>query len=178
VLDNHRRLRGAPTLAALLPEADEHAGRFATLAAKHLTVGADAGAASVDGDGPGVDELAAALAADVVDDVRSRLERALDATSGDEEALVETISATYREWKQSRTEPLARHHVAAAYAFGVFRAAPADELVWVVDVAEGGCPDCDDNALAGPTPRGQAFPTGQPHPPAHAGCRCLVLPAT
>ena len=67
---------------------------------------------------------------------------------------------------------------AAAYAFGAFSAAPVEELVWVVDRAEGGCPDCDDNALAGPTPRGSAFPTGQVHPPAHAGCRCLVLPAT
>jgi hypothetical protein len=40
----------------------------------------------------------------------------------------------------------------------------------------GPCPDCDDNALAGPTPRGEVFPTGQPHPPAHAGCRCLLVP--
>jgi DivIVA domain-containing protein len=178
VLDNLRRLRGAPTLAALLPEPGEHAGRFASMAVEQLGVGAAAGAASFDGAAPGIDELAAVLAADVTDDVRSRLERALDATSGDEEALVEAISATYREWKTARTEPLARHHVAAAYALGVFSAAPGEELVWLVDEAEGGCPDCDDNALAGPTRRGQAFPTGQLHPPAHAGCRCLVLPAT
>jgi hypothetical protein len=30
--------------------------------------------------------------------------------------------------------------------------------------------------LAGPVPRGEAFPTGHPHPPAHAGCRCLLAP--
>ncbi|MCU1485045.1 MAG: hypothetical protein JWN67_1791 [Actinomycetia bacterium] len=178
VLDNLRRLRGTPSLEALLPDVDEHAGRFSTAAVEHLRTGAEAGAASFDGDGPGVDELAAVLAADVTDDVRARLERALDANRGDDEALIEAISATYREWKTARSEPLARHHVAAAYAFGVFTAVPGDELVWVVDVAEGGCADCDDNALAGPTRRGQAFPTGQVHPPAHAGCRCLVLPAT
>jgi hypothetical protein len=31
--------------------------------------------------------------------------------------------------------------------------------------------------LAGPTPKGQAYPTGQLHPPAHHGCRCLLVPA-
>jgi len=34
-------------------------------------------------------------------------------------------------------------------------------------------PDADDNALE-PTRRGQSFPTGQPFPPAHPGCRCLL----
>ena len=48
-------------------------------------------------------------------------------------------------------------------------------LRWVVHDVDGPCPDCDDNALAGPTPRGEAFPTGQLHPPAHAGCRCLLV---
>jgi hypothetical protein len=178
VLDSLRRLRGAPSLEVLLPAPEEHAFRFAAAAAEQLHAGATAGASSFEGDAPSVDHLATALAAEVTDDVRARLERALDANRGDEETLVEAISATYREWKTSRSEPLARHHLAAAYAFGAFSAAPGDELVWVVDQAEGGCADCDDNALAGPTQRGQSFPTGQVHPPAHAGCRCLVLPAT
>ena len=30
------------------------------------------------------------------------------------------------------------------------------------------------NAEAGPRPCGEAFPTGHRHPPAHAGCRCLL----
>jgi hypothetical protein len=178
VLDALRRLRGAPVLDALLPAADEHTARFALVATEHLLVGAVAGADSFHGEAPDVEAQALALAVEVTEDVRARLERALDATSGDEEALLEAISATYREWKTTRSEPLARHHTAAAYAMGVFVAAPGDEFRWVVDHAEGGCPDCDDNALAGPTPKGQAFPTGQVHPPAHAGCRCLVLPAT
>jgi hypothetical protein len=38
----------------------------------------------------------------------------------------------------------------------------------------GPCPDCDDDALAGPTRKGDAFPTGQLHPPAHPGCRCVL----
>ena len=32
-------------------------------------------------------------------------------------------------------------------------------------------------ALAGPTVKGEAYPTGQLHPPAHAGCRCLLVVA-
>ena len=53
---------------------------------------------------------------------------------------------------------------------------PAGRLLrWVVD-DDGPCPDCDDNTLAGPTPKGEPFPTGQLHPPAHPGCRCLLVP--
>ena len=48
--------------------------------------------------------------------------------------------------------------------------------MWSLDDAEGACPECDDNALAGPVPRGDRYPTGHRHPPAHDGCRCLLLP--
>ncbi|MEA2247481.1 MAG: hypothetical protein QOH46_2010, partial [Solirubrobacteraceae bacterium] len=27
-------------------------------------------------------------------------------------------------------------------------------------------------------PKGEPFPTGQLHPPAHLGCRCLLVPIT
>jgi hypothetical protein len=136
----------------------------------------NAGAELAGGEAPKVDELADRLAREITDDLRARLERTLDSTGDDDEALVEAISAAYREWKTARSEPLARHHLAASYAFGAFSATDAGELRWVVDTAEGSCPDCDDNTLAGPTAKGSAYPTGQIHPPAHAGCRCLVLP--
>jgi DivIVA domain-containing protein len=178
VLDSLRRLRGTPKIEAVLPSPDEHVTRFSGIVVEHLHEAAAAGASSSAGATPDVADLAAALGGEVSDDLRVRIGRALDATGSDEEALVEAISATYREWKTARAEPFARHHAAAAYAYGAFSGAPADELVWVVDRAEGGCPDCDDNALAGPTARGSAYPTGQLYPPAHAGCRCLVLPAT
>ena len=48
-------------------------------------------------------------------------------------------------------------------------------LRWI-PLVEGRCADCDDNALE-PTVKGRAFPTGQAHPPAHPGCRCLLAPA-
>ena len=49
-------------------------------------------------------------------------------------------------------------------------------LRWVVGGAGPACADCDDNALAGTVATGEEFPTGHRHPPAHAGCRCLVVP--
>jgi DivIVA domain-containing protein len=177
VLDALRRLRGAPRLDALLPDADAHRARYTTLGDDILAGCAAAGAKANDGEPPSATAIAESLATEVVDELRVRLERTFDATGGDDEALVEAVSALYREWKSARSEPLARHHTAAAYALGAFTALDG-ELRWVVDPAEGNCPDCDDNALAGPTAKGTAYPTGQHHPPAHAGCRCLVLPAS
>jgi hypothetical protein len=83
----------------------------------------------------------------------------------------------YREWKVQKVERLAVHYLIAAHERGGFLAHPeGTPMRWLVD-DDGPCPDCDDNALAGPTPRGEAFPTGQLHPPAHLGCRCLLAPA-
>ncbi len=173
VLDILRRGRGGVPLVDLLPSPSDHTARYLAVAGPALQTGARRGAGT-DGDSPSIDDLAVGLAATVADDLRSRLQRALEAADGDEGPLVEGISAAYREWKTARAEPLARHHVAAAHARGRF-AACEGRLRWVVDGEEGPCPDCDDNALAGAIDKGQPFPTGQQHPPAHIGCRCTVV---
>jgi hypothetical protein len=49
-------------------------------------------------------------------------------------------------------------------------------VLWWVPFVEGRCSDCDDNALE-PTVKGKQFPTGQAFPPAHLGCKCLLVPA-
>jgi hypothetical protein len=90
----------------------------------------------------------------------------------------ESLRTVYRQWKAQQMDDAARHYAAAAFSSGAFAATPdAAVLLWLVD-DDGHCPDCDDNALAGPTAKGQSFPTGQAHPPAHRGCRCLLVPAT
>ena len=38
-------------------------------------------------------------------------------------------------------------------------------------------PDAEDNRLADAVRAGEPFPTGDLRPPAHAGCRCLLVPA-
>lgn len=186
VLDSLRRLKGTPRIEVLLPDPDVHLARYERVAAGPLATAATAGANAGDrsavvdiaamADAVAVDDLARGFADEVATDLRARLERALDAGTTDSEALVEAISAGYREWKSARSEPAARHHAVAAYAAGAYAVAPAGQLRWLVDRAEGGCPDCDDNALAGPTPKGSPYPTGQLHPPAHTGCRCLLVP--
>jgi hypothetical protein len=73
--------------------------------------------------------------------------------------------------------------VLAAFALGT-RAAlagrPDDHAVWIAvsGTERPPCPDCEDNALAGPTRVGDVFPTGHRSPPAHPGCRCLLAPAS
>jgi hypothetical protein len=66
--------------------------------------------------------------------------------------------------------------LALAWARGVYDAVPDGAVMWWVPFEEGRCSDCDDNALE-PTVKGKEFPTGQPFPPAHPGCRCLLAPA-
>ncbi len=98
---------------------------------------------------------------------------------GDEGALVELVGAAFREWKGTRVERLAGDHAVFAFAAAVLAAVPdGTALRWIVDDDGAECPDCDDNTLAGPVPAGEEFPTGHRHPPAHAGCRCLLAPAS
>ncbi|HUI03786.1 MAG TPA: DivIVA domain-containing protein [Acidimicrobiales bacterium] len=180
VLDRLRAKGGwAP---GVLPTEEEHTQRYVRAVALQLIDVARAGAGFAGGkadEAPGVEDVARELASDIVSPLRRRLEdEGPSVESGDEAALVELVGAAYREWKGARTERLAGDH--AVYAFGraALAAVPVGTpLRWVVDDGSAQCPDCDDNALAGPVPSGESFPTGHPHPPAHAGCRCLLTPA-
>jgi hypothetical protein len=62
-----------------------------------------------------------------------------------------------------------------AWSHGVYDATPDGAVLRWIPVTEGRCADCDDNGLE-PTVKGSSFPTGQTHPPAHPGCRCLPAP--
>jgi len=170
VLDALRRLKGRPTIDALLPDVAVHDARYEAVLSSAATSSAAAG-----GDAQSGAAVASELGRVLAADLRARIDRAVEDAGGDVDTLAEAISAAYREWKTARVEPLARDVVTAGYAAGTYASSTGD-LRWVVDPAEGGCPDCDDNVLAGHTSKGTAFPTGQLHPPAHAGCRCLAVP--
>jgi len=130
-------------------------------------------------EGADVEGVARDLAEAVGTAIRRRLERAAEQGSDDEASMSDSVGAAYREWKGKRADRVAGDHVAAAFARGVLAAtAEGVDLRWVVDDGEDRCPDCDDNALGGPTPKGEAYPTGQVHPPAHPGCRCILVPVT
>ena len=187
VLDALRRLGPAAAEGVLPPAGAQLAGyRDAALPWLQQAVRAGAGfisdpeiATSAEAV-PAVDAPAQALAAELVEPLRARLARALAAGADvdDPSVAAESLRSTYRQWKVQQVEEYARHHVLAAFSLGAFAATPpAATLQWLVD-DDGHCPDCDDNALAGPTAKGETFPTGQLHPPAHPGCRCLLVPVT
>lgn len=178
------RLRAAGQWApSVLPDEDEHKQRYVRAAMQHLDDAARAGAvfagATAD-DAPAVSTVAADLASAIVVPLRRRLNgESAQAHQGDELALVEHVGSAYREWKGNRVERVAADEAHAAFAQAVVAATPKDRfLQWIVDDDGVQCPDCDDNALAGLVLSGEAFPTGHVFPPAHAGCRCLLVPAS
>lgn len=187
LLDRLRGLRSDVTAAALLPSPDAHRERYAK-AALPLVAQAAAAAAqlvaaslgSQPGDAADVHPVAGEAAEAIVDPLRRRLEQAINTGASEDQAvLIELIGAAYREWKSQRVERIAGDALAAAFARGTWHAVPdGAHLRWLVDDIDGPCPDCDDDALAGDLPKGEPFPTGQAHPPAHTGCRCVLVPVT
>lgn len=89
--------------------------------------------------------------------------------------VASAIGARYREWRGQDLTPALGDLATWAFARGVFDATPDGALMRWVPAEVEQCPDADDNALE-PTRKGRPFPTGQSCPPAHAGCRCLVVP--
>jgi len=163
----------------VLPSPDEHERRYVTAAIEHLRDAARSGSSFAGGkpdDAPFVDTVAGELAAAIVVPLRRRLDGAGSAVdAGDDSALVEHVGAAFREWKGARVERLAGDQALSAFSqASLAAAADATSLLWIVDDGGTRCPDCDDNALAGPLRRGEYFPTGHYCPPAHAGCRCLL----
>jgi DivIVA domain-containing protein len=119
-----------------------------------------------------VAKIASGLAGTVVTLLRRRLSDG-DAAAADP---ADRVGAAYREWRGVRVERLVGDAALDAFSAGVASAAGRAGLRWVLAGGGSGCADCDDNALAGVVAKGEEFPTGHHHPPAHAGCRCLVVP--
>ena len=117
-----------------------------------------------------IDALSGQLASTVVALIRRRLE------GGEVPDAAERIGAAYREWRGERIERLAEDGALQAFSKGVLAGAGRRSVRWSRSGVGPGCADCEDNALAGYVAAGAEFPTGHRHPPAHAGCRCLVLP--
>jgi DivIVA domain-containing protein len=183
ILDRLRQSRGRARTEDALPSAADQAARYRDAAVEPLAEAARTGA-SFDGGAPPVDlparEWAQALADELVTGLRERVSRSLAAVgeAADGNDAADSLGAAYRQWKTERVDQIARHHLAVAFNGGVLAGAPdGSELRWVFG-DDGPCPDCDDNALAGPTPKGDAYPTGQGYPPAHAGCTCLLVAVT
>lgn len=170
VLDRLRSAKGK-SFDGVLPSLDDHLGRHVSVATPFL---------QQVGKGVEVDGIAKELAESIVLPLRRQLEPALRPPADDDEfEPADRIGMAYREWKGDRIERLAGDAVVAAWSRAAYAAVPDGTVLrWVVDDQGAACPDCDDNALAGPTAKGEEYPTGQQHPPAHAGCRCLLVRAS
>ncbi|MCU1467503.1 MAG: DivIVA domain [Actinomycetia bacterium] len=178
LLDSVRRHKGRPTAQQVLGESESAVDGWSNVlreafdgaySAGRTATGAAGGAAG--------DDLVADAAESVIAPLRDRLTVAIDSgEEGDTGGLVERIGARYREWKNQTLERTLAEVLAAAWTRGVYDAVPDEAVLWWVPFEEGRCSDCDDNALE-PTVKGKQFPTGQALPPAHPGCKCLLVPA-
>ena len=165
----------------MLEGEDAEVARFSAAAADPLLDAAEAGRAFAiqrgAPEGPGLSDGAVALIANtlahhVVIPLRRRLHEALSSS----DPMAE-VNAAFREWRGARIDRVVGDAALEAHAAAVVALAGDGKVRWLAGGAGEPCPDCADNALEGPVSAGATFPTGQPFPPAHAGCRCGVVPA-
>jgi hypothetical protein len=175
---------------ASVPTEDEQRGLFVEAASGLLADAYEAGAAFTHKQGHGTPgpvtaaaaKVADALAADLAATVVTLLRRPFNGDEGvllgtDEDEAVERVSAAYREWRGERIERLVGDFALGAFSAGVLESiTPGTGMRWMHTGRGAACPDCEDNSLAGVVAPGEEFPTGHRHPPAHAGCRCMVAP--
>jgi DivIVA domain-containing protein len=188
VLDALRRKEPVRSIDVLLPPPAEHLGRYRVAIVDDLLAAANAGASSVTtgrvartskaNAAKATGDAEAVLDEWLIVPLRERLERCVVDGDGDNAGITKRVRAVYREWKTQHIDEQLDDVIRSAHGRGVFSAfASGEPVVWTADPSHAVCADCDDNTLAGPTPAGEAFPTGQLFPPAHLGCRCLLLRA-
>jgi DivIVA domain-containing protein len=188
VLDRLRHSEPVRSLSDLLPAPAEHLARYRGVIVDDLLAAANAGASLVT---PGhvariskSDAGAAVAAGDAVLDewlilpLRERLERCVNDGDGDNAGITKRVRAVYREWKTQHIDEQLDDVIRASHGNGAYAALePGTPVDWVSDRSHDVCADCDDNTLGGAVAAGTPFPTGHRFPPAHLGCRCLLLPA-
>lgn len=189
LLDAARRANARVDPANVLPESAQHRDAWGALLAPSFDTAYGAGRGTTGTPkrpAAAPDRLVNELALGLITPLRERLQGTVSAVlaRGPYESAAElhremaaAIGARYREWRGEDLQIRLGDALAVAYARGTYDGAPSGaHLRWVPDAGER-CPDCDDNALE-VTVKGQPFPTGQAHPPAHPGCRCLVVVVT
>lgn len=193
ILDRLRRVkRGRPDPATVLPEEGTSAERFVEELAPEFARAADAGstfwaelagtaAGALFGDDDALRDRLRGAVTEFLDLHRAHLERTFAEAENeglDAAELADRVRAAYRDWRSGSLADLAGDLATAGFAHGERRAAgPGTPWRWVVDNGGLPCADGEDNALAGPVPCDEPFPTGHLTPPAHPGCRCILVPA-
>ncbi len=170
LLDGVRR-SGADAIHAVVDDAAKHADPYEAAAVPVLQDLAATLGASLSLD---LEVALSQIRVIALDPVRERLVDVAD-RSDDEDELSDTVRALYRESRSRRIPEAAAAAIVATEGSAMIASSEAD-LRWIVD-PDGPCgTECADNALAGATPAGGAYPTGDLHPPAHAACTCRLVP--
>ncbi len=174
-------LRRAKRISAKdLPEADAQRARYLDAVRDTLKNAATDGARSAGGTCPAdvVEDLVEAVAGDLIEPLRQKVERVIQDADGEKEDALEPIRALYRDARSSLLPDLSDDGLAEAFARGHYAALPDGAAVlWVGDPRSEPGPDCFDNTLAGTLTKPEEFPTGHVMPPGSPGCRCLVIAA-
>jgi cell division septum initiation protein DivIVA len=123
--------------------------------------------------------VATELGTEIATAIATHLVRSFRGGDGEVASLQHAVGAAYRDWKTERIEDTASDYATDAFALGTLEVVRVARVPvsWLVDDGASRCSDCDDNELAGLVEAGATFPTGQLHPPAHGGCRCILVPA-
>jgi hypothetical protein len=194
LLDAGRHLKNAADAVALLP-GEQMTDRVAASVGSSLDAAWRAGELFVDAVvGPSqagqkagvlqrnseVGDIGRALAEEIVEPIRRRMEAGLEHAGSDDGAVNEAIGSAFRDWRAGRIDEIAGDFTHRVFARAIVDSSRSrnSKVRWLVDDGDLECPDCDDNALAGPAIAGSLFPTGHSHPPVHPGCRCILVPSS
>jgi len=118
-----------------------------------------------------VDECATDLGITLALALRKRVQ-----ADGNEDGS-ERANAAYKEWRGARVERLCGDIGRRAFNVGVIAACEGTQVRVVTSPSDAPCDACKLDASSGMHLAGENFPSGQPHPPLHAGCSCAVVPA-
>lgn len=185
-------LRGkAPvrSLDAVLPEEADQVRMYAEAAADDLRAAALLGAASMAHDPSAalerrvtdadvVSRVTHLIGSELVLPLRERVAQAISDADGDARQIGNQVRAIYREWKTQRLDDQAAALLRSSYGLGASSAiVPGTSVCWVTDPSIAPCERCEANERAGVVRFGDELPNGDRTPPAHAGCRCLLVEA-
>ncbi|MEI8398908.1 MAG: DivIVA domain-containing protein [Actinomycetes bacterium] len=186
VLGHVRAKKTSLDIDAVLGTETEHSARYATAVAEDSMAAASAGAKSVKAAGGSSRRVTqkaiaahavSAITAGLVAGFREDARIAIGEAEGDRDVLLGLIRDVYRTWKTERIDSHVDDIACSSYSHGAYLALePGSRITWMAEPDTNCCSECEDNSLGGSVVRGDDFPTGHSHPPAHAGCRCLVCP--
>lgn len=176
VLEYLRGKKNVLTVDAMVGEQEVHAKRYGDAISEDIMAAAKGAAksAKVTDVIPTVDVL---IGVQLVKPLRDRLAKAIEQNGTDRVAMAKALRGVYRQWKSQHIDEQVDDIACLSYSRGFFAGVkPGTQVCWMVDPNGPECPDAEDNSLAGSIALGKEFPTGNLHPLAHAGCRCLLAP--